>query len=103
MSARVSYHELEGDDAELNLTPYLDVVLNLVVFLLLSFLSVSSFRLIDLETPGLCADCAGAPRFELVLSLGPDGALISASDGSVSSEHLPGPLDPERLRDALAS
>lgn len=96
----------ENEDAQdLNLTPYLDVVMNLVLFLLASFTTVQSFSLIDLNAPAICHDCGGAARstFSPVLTLASDGVLISASDGSVPSEALPGPLDPARLRDALAS
>lgn len=89
---------------ELNLTPYLDVIMNLVMFLLVSFLTITSLSVIDVTVPAICADCAGgaSPRFSPVLTLAADGAMISASDDSVPAEILSGPLDPARLTDALA-
>lgn len=97
--------ELDPDEGDLNLTPYLDVVMNLVVFLMVSFVAVGSLRVIPVEAPATCAGCEGGAeaRFGLVLSLAASGALIASSDGSVPSELLPGPLDPARLTEALAS
>ena len=96
----------ESDEiGELNLTPYLDVIMNLVMFLLVSFLSVSTLNVIEVSAPAICTDCEGGAakaNFSAVLSLTEHGAMISASDGSVPSESLPGPLDPARLTDALA-
>jgi len=91
------------DEGELNLTPYLDVVMNLVVFLMASTALVGSLHLIDVDAPATCPGCGGTAGFEPVLSLSASGAVIAASDGSVSPQELAGPLDPAALTDALAS
>ena len=46
---RHAAHAAPEESEELNLTPYLDVILNLVMFLLVSFTVVSSFRVIDVS------------------------------------------------------
>ena len=43
--------EQEGADAELNLIPYLDIMMNLVIFLIFSFQVIIEFRLIDVIPP----------------------------------------------------
>ena len=103
MRATAAHAELALDEGELNLTPYLDVVMNLVVFLMASTALVGSLHLVDLDAPASCASCQDAAGFEPVLSLSASGAVIAASDGSVPPVTLPGPLDPAALTDALAS
>ncbi len=105
MRAAHARHELDPEEGELNLTPYLDLVINLVVFLMASMMAIGSLRLIDIEAPAVCSDCPDAPRrsLPLTLTLSARGALIASSDGSVPSELLPGPLDDARLTEALAS
>ena len=98
-----AHTELDLDEGELNLTPYLDVVMNLVVFLMASTALVGSLHLVDLDAPASCASCQDAAGFEPVLSLSASGAVIAASDGSVPAQELAGPLDPAALTDALAS
>lgn len=98
-----AHADLALDEGELNLTPYLDVVMNLVVFLMASTALVGSLHLIDVDAPATCPSCSGAAGFEPVLSLSANGAVIAASDGSVSPQVLAGPLDPAALTDALAS
>lgn len=102
---RHAAHAAPEESEELNLTPYLDVILNLVMFLLVSFTVVSSFRVIDVSAPAICTDCnAGSlARFSPVVLLTADAVLVSASDGSVPSERLEGPLDVRRLTETLAS
>ncbi|MCA9488840.1 MAG: biopolymer transporter ExbD [Myxococcales bacterium] len=52
--SRRGHHELEDEAAEsgeLNLTPYLDIITTLVIFLIFTFQVVIEFRLIDLMPP----------------------------------------------------
>ena len=103
MRAAAAHTDHALDEGELNLTPYLDVVMNLVVFLMASTALVGSLHLVDVDAPGSCASCAAPAGFQPVLSLSASGAVIAASDGSVSPQMLSGPLDPAALTDALAS
>ena len=59
------HHEIEeetgGDAAELNLTPYLDIMMNLVIFLIFSFQVIIEFRLIDVVPPAVGASSSSPP------------------------------------------
>ncbi len=60
-SRRHGDEEEEGADADLNLTPYLDIMMNLVIFLIFSFQVIIEFRLIDVVPPALSSSAsAGA-------------------------------------------
>jgi biopolymer transport protein ExbD len=55
-------HEIgnEGAEGELNLVPYLDIMVNLVMFMLFSFQVVLEMNVIDLVTPAYGAAAASA-------------------------------------------
>lgn len=56
--------EEEGADADLNLTPYLDIMMNLVIFLIFSFQVIIEFRLIDVVPPAVGSSAAASASQE---------------------------------------
>lgn len=76
--------EEEGQDGELNLTPYLDMITTLVIYLVFTFQIVIEFRMIELLPPEL-GQGSGAPKdpqATVTLFMRKDGYLLLASEES---------------------
>jgi len=68
----------EEEEGELNLTPYLDIITTLVIFMVFTFQVVIEFRLIDLIAPALGDSTAGndqdeKPQVQLTLAITDEG------------------------------
>lgn len=114
MSRRMNMAELMGnedEEGELNLTPYLDIITTLVIFMIFTFQVVIEFRLIDVFVPSY-GKAAGAvepvpekPQITLTLLVLPNMFSILASDG-VDRLDIPlknGKHDFERLNEMLVT
>jgi biopolymer transport protein ExbD len=110
------HHELDsfGSDAEesgeLNLTPYLDVVTTLVIFLIFTFQVVIEFRLIELLPPAYSATARKAnetpenPQVTLTLIITPDGYRLITNNAEYGTAEIPkknGEYDNEKLTQEL--
>ncbi len=74
--------EDEGEDGELNLTPYLDMITTLVIYLVFTFQIVIEFRMIELLPPELGQGTASAkePEATVTLFMRNDGYLLLAAE-----------------------
>jgi biopolymer transport protein TolR len=75
----------ESGGGELSLVPYLDIVSNLVMFLLMTATATASAMHIPVAIPAACTpDCSeGGKRqpLRLVVHLSPDGLRVATADG----------------------
>lgn len=96
--------ELEQGEEELNLTPYLDLMLNLMVFLMVGAVAAGELSVVQADPPAVCATCpgGGGAALSLVLDLRPDAVWIREAGGQIPAERLAWPSDPDDLSAALA-
>lgn len=100
------------DEAELNLTPYLDIMMNLVIFLIFSFQIIIEFRLIDVIPPSISSVQPGdntqedpKPTITLVITKD-DYKLLSSKPETMSAvtiQNKNGKHDVKELHDHLVS
>jgi biopolymer transport protein ExbD len=90
MNRRAHPHEPEH---ELNLVPYLDIMVNLVMFMLLSMTGFITFQMVNVNMPDLSAEGIGTPppkpaaeNLTLNLSVSTKGFYIAANVGVVSGD-----------------
>lgn len=114
MSRRMNMAELMGnedEEGELNLTPYLDIITTLVIFMIFTFQVVIEFRLIDVFVPAYGPGVAAEdpkpdkPQITVTLLILPDMFSILASAG-VDRLDIPikgGKHDFERLHEMLVT
>jgi biopolymer transport protein ExbD len=78
----------EEETGELNIVPYLDILMNLIIFMLLSITGLTSFGILNVSAPSYGAPTTGGPQQDkpdeqkLVLSV-----LISKKGYFVNTEH----------------
>lgn len=87
----------EEEAGELNIVPYLDILMNLIIFMLMSITGLAAFGILNVNAPNYGGAAAGgptdAPKRELLLTVGiSDKGFYVAATGAV----LPGqaPTDP---------
>jgi biopolymer transport protein ExbD len=84
------YHELDVAEAsdELNIVPFLDIVVNLIMFLLMSLASVAFFFQVESTLPTLGGRGRGAvttgAELNLNVTVTNDGVIVSASGGKLA-------------------
>jgi len=90
MKRRVRVHEHTG---ELNIVPYLDIVVNLVMFILLSMAGLISLGVLNVSAPKISgADGAGAgqqeekPKLLLTVAVGKQGFYIAGAGGVLGAD-----------------
>jgi biopolymer transport protein TolR len=80
----------EQHTGELNIVPYLDVVVNLVMFMLLSMTGLVSLGVLNVSAPRIGGDAAAAsaaenaPRLLLTVAVGRQGFSIAGAGGVAS-------------------
>lgn len=102
-----------GDAAELNLTPYLDIMMNLVIFLIFSFQVIIEFRLIDVVPPAVSSAASASanpdekPKPTITLVITKEGyRLLSTATDTMPAVEIPkknGKYDQTELHDRLVS
>jgi biopolymer transport protein ExbD len=97
---RRRYRE-EDHTGELNIVPYLDVVVNLVVFALLSMTGLVTLGALNVSASGTQAAArAESPKLLLTVAVGRDGFHVSGAGGVLGGEASPdgarGPTIPLR-------
>jgi biopolymer transport protein TolR len=85
---------LEGAEGELNLVPYLDIMVNLVMFMLFSFQVILEMNVIDLVTPayGASQAAAGDPDQKtrvITLVVTDQGYTLLSSDETMARIDIP--------------
>lgn len=81
--------EIEEEAGELNLVPYMDIVTNIIIFLLASVVNQASLANINVTVPSISAGGGSAsdepppekPPLNLTVSVGASGFTIAASGG----------------------
>ncbi len=69
---------------ELNIVPFLDVVVNLMLFLLATSAATISIAQADASLPGLCRDCHSPRGLELSVTLTRDGVVVADREGRLA-------------------
>src|SRR5512138_3371462 len=89
MRRRVHVHEHTG---ELNIVPYLDIVVNLVMFILLSMAGLISLGVLNVSAPKISGEGAGAnqaedkPKLLLTVAVGKQGFYIAGAGGVLGAD-----------------
>jgi biopolymer transport protein TolR len=80
--------ELEEEAGELNLVPYMDIVTNIIIFLLASVVNQVALGNINVSSPTISSGGGGAvdtpperPPLNLTITVGATGYIIGASGG----------------------
>jgi len=88
MRRRIREEEHQG---ELNIVPYLDVVVNLVMFMLLSMTGLITLGVLNVSAPklaaeGAVADRADKPPLLLTVAVGRQGFYVAGAGGVLGKE-----------------
>jgi len=89
MRRRVRVHEHTG---ELNIVPYLDIVVNLVMFILLSMAGLISLGVLNVSAPKIAGEGAGGgqaeekPRLLLTVAVGKQGFYVAGAGGVLGAD-----------------
>ncbi|MGB8932895.1 MAG: biopolymer transporter ExbD [Anaeromyxobacteraceae bacterium] len=89
MKRRVHVHEHTG---ELNVVPYLDIVVNLVMFILLSMAGLISLGVLNVSAPKISGEAAGGaqaeekPRLLLTVAVGKQGFYVAGAGGVLGAD-----------------
>jgi biopolymer transport protein ExbD len=95
----------EGDDGELNLTPYLDIITTLVIFMIFTFQVIIEFSLVEVFMPAMVkeqeASAASDSTVTLSLIISKEGFWVFVSDGAAPQQIplLEGSTDENRKYD----
>ena len=110
MAGRHSENPLaEGSEGELNLIPYLDIMVNLVIFLIFTFQVIVEMNVIDLMAPAFgkgdtAQDDAKPPR-SITLVISKSGYKVLSSDVTMGFLEIPlknGEYATEQLSEKLS-
>jgi biopolymer transport protein ExbD len=84
----------EEDTGDLNIVPYLDIVVNLVMFMLLSMTGLISFGVLNVSAPKIGGEAAvageTAPRLLLTVAIGKDGFYVAGAGGVLGADAAAG-------------
>jgi len=87
MRRRIHPEEATG---ELNIVPYLDVVVNLVIFMLLSMTGLISLGVLNVSAPRISTEAAApgesGPKLLLTVAIGRQGFYVAGAGGVLGSE-----------------
>src|SRR5574341_71688 len=89
MRRRIHVHEHTG---ELNIVPYLDIVVNLVMFILLSMAGLISLGVLTVSAPKISGEGAGGaqaddkPKLLLTVAVGKQGFYIAGAGGVLGAD-----------------
>ncbi len=81
----------EDDFGELNIVPYLDVVVNLVMFMLLSMTGLISLGVLNVSAPKIGGETAAVatdtgPKLLLTVGIGRQGFYVAGAGGVLGSD-----------------
>jgi biopolymer transport protein ExbD len=76
----------EEHAGELNIVPYLDILMNLIIFMLLSMTGLAAFGMLNVNAPSYGAGAGGAgendkPPLTLTVAIGRKGFFVAATGG----------------------
>src|SRR4029077_11484388 len=81
----------DEETGELNIVPYLDILMNLIIFMLLSMTGLATFGILNVNAPnyGVCgaaANAEGEKPLLLTVAISKQGFFIAASGGVLPGE-----------------
>lgn len=82
----------EEEGGELNIVPYLDILMNLIIFMLLSMAGLATFGMLNVNAPSYGGPSAGGPSenekpaLTLTVAIGKKGFYIAATGGVLPGE-----------------
>ncbi len=80
----------DEETGELNIVPYLDIVTNLVVFMLLSMTGLLSLGVLNVSAPKIAGEAAaadaGAPKLLLTVAIGRQGFWVAGAGGVLGKD-----------------
>jgi biopolymer transport protein ExbD len=87
----------EEEMGELNIVPYLDILMNLIIFMLLSITGLASFGILNVSAPAYGAPSAGmaqetpdeGPKLTLSVLISKKGHFVSSEDAVVGQDGAP--------------
>lgn len=91
---RLKPREDEGS-GELNIVPYLDILMNLIIFMLLSITGLTSFGILNVNAPNYGtaaaapADSAEAPKLVLSVLISKKGHFINSQNATLGKDGAP--------------
>lgn len=76
----------EEEMGELNIIPYLDILMNLIIFILLSMSGLATFGILNVNAPSFGAESSGGgpddkPPLLLTVAIAPNGFYLAATGG----------------------
>src|SRR3954470_24873001 len=76
----------EEETGELNIIPYLDILMNLIIFILLSMTGLATFGILNVNAPnyggaGASNDPQEKPPLLLTVAISPKGFFLAATGG----------------------
>jgi biopolymer transport protein TolR len=76
----------EEEAGELNIVPYLDILMNLIIFMLLSMTGLATFGMLNVNAPSYGAGAGGSgendkPPLTLTVAIGKTGFFVAATGG----------------------
>jgi len=89
----------EEHAGELNIVPYLDILMNLIIFMLLSMTGLLTFGVLNVSAPSYGGGGAGGdpdakPPLLLTVAVGKDGFYVAATGGVLPGETEPSAVPP---------
>jgi len=87
----------EEETGELNIVPYLDILMNLIIFMLLSITGLASFGILNVSAPGYGAPSAGVtqeqqgdePKLTLSVLISRKGHFVSSENAILGEDGAP--------------
>src|SRR5688572_18106468 len=89
----------DEESGELNIIPYLDILMNLIIFILLSMTGLATFGILNVNAPNYGAGAAAnpdqpqKPPLLLNVSISKKGFFVAATGGVLGGGEAP-PADP---------
>ena len=78
------------DSGELNIVPYLDILMNLIIFMLLSMTGLATFGVLNVSAPTYGAGAGGAteekPPLLLTVAISKKGFYVAATGGVLAGQ-----------------
>src|SRR3954469_24292002 len=86
----------EEEDGELNIVPYLDIMMNLIMFMLLSMTGLAAFGILNVNAPSYggpsaaVGDSPEQPKLLLSVLISKKGYFIAGAGAVLGQEATPG-------------
>lgn len=88
----------EEEGGELNIVPYLDILMNLIIFMLLSMTGLATFGMLNVNAPNYGAGAGGGgddkPQLTLTVAIAKSGFFIAATGGVLPGQVEGAPQGP---------